>query len=408
MLFYVFTEFQSENQVALFDFDTGEKRILLPGSSPQFASSGHLVFWREGSLWAVPFDPDGLEVIDEPVPVQNDVFEDGGFGWSPYAVADNGLLVYWSAGSGSVGPRNTLVWVDREGNEEPLPVQVRPYNTLRLSPDGQRVAIGLAPPVNNIEIYDLRRGQSTPLTFDPMLDGMPIWTHDGKSVVFGSNRHGGSQNVYRKAADGSGDAVRLSPSPDHQAPFSASPEGRVLIAQVRPETGSTGAIGAIPLDGDGPVEWLIASEAQEENPTLSPDGRWMAYVSDASGQFEVYVTPYPNVGDDTYQVSRNGGVHPFWGPEGSELFYATNRARPGELVTIMASEIESDPTFASGAPRPLFEGRYLVGYDSVDTDGERFLMIKSVSEPSDAASDPPQLIVVQNWFEELTRLVPTP
>ena len=108
------------------------------------------------------------------------------------------------------------------------------------------------------------------------------------------------------------------------------------------------------------------------------------------------------------QVSRNGGVHPVWGPDGRELFYATNPARAGEPVTIMVVEVESESTFRSGTPRRLFEGRCLVNYSSFDTDGERFLMIKQVAEASDAPSDPSQLIVVENWFEELTRLVPVP
>ena len=132
----------------------------------------------------------------------------------------------------------------------------------------------------------------------------------------------------------------------------------------------------------------------------------MAYGSNESGQEEVYVTPYPNVGDAKQQVSSGGGVQPFWGPDGRELFYASNRALGGEPVTIMAVSVEAEPSFTPGVPRPLFEGRYRVGYNDIDTDGERFIMIKPGSDVSDAPSDPPQLIVVQNLFEELTRLVP--
>jgi Tol biopolymer transport system component len=262
---------------------------------------------------------------------------------------------------------------------------------------------------DDVEIYDLVRARSTPLTFDPMLDNFPIWTPDGDVIVFASTRHGGELNAYRKAADGSGDAEPIALHPgEFQIPAAASSDGSVLVTQTRSETGATGAIGAIQLDGDDSIEWLVASAAQEEFAALSPDGRWMAYVSDESGQLEVYVTPYPNVGDDTFRVSSTGGVHPFWGPDDHELFYATNRAVSGELVTIMAVEIESEPTFTPGTPCPVVEGRYRVNYSTVDTDGERFLMIKEVSEPSDTQSNPPQLIVVQNWFEELERLVPTP
>jgi hypothetical protein len=409
VLFHVFNGFDRENQVALYDFDTGETRNLFPGSSPQFVASGHLVYWREGSLWGVSFDPDNLEVTGEPVPIEDNVFANGGSGWSPYAVADSGLLVYWSAGDGPVGVRRSLLWVDREGNEEPLPLPVRPYSHVRLSPNGQRVAIGVGFPVNDIEIYDLVGARSTPLTFDPMLDQFPIWTPDGDSIVFASDRHGGQPNAYRKAADGSGEPEPIALNPEEfQIPSAVSSDGSVLVTQTRSEAGGTGAIGAVSIDGADSVEWLVASEAQEEFAVLSPDGRWMAYVSGESGQLEVYVTPYPNVGDDTFRVSSNGGVHPFWGPDNDELFYATHRAENGELVTIMAVEIESDPTFTPGTPRSVVEGRYRVGYSSVDMDGERFLMIKEVSEPSNAQSNPPQLIVVENWVEELKERVPIP
>ena len=402
----MFTGGQGENQIALYDFDTGEWHTLLPGSSPQFVSSGHLMFSREGSLWAAPFDPDDLEVTGEPLPVQNGVWEDGR-GQSRYSMSDTGGLAYWSAGSGPRGEQNTLVWVDREGNEDPLPVDVRPYRGLELSPDGQRLAIGVDFPVMDIEIYDLVREQSTRLTCDPAMDCCPTWTSDGASVVFTSVRHfgpGPDGNLYRKAADGSGAVDRLTTSANKQGASSAQPDGRVLITEARPDT--NGDIGVLSLDGDGTIDWLIESTAQEDYPAISPDRRWMAYGSNELGQEEVYVTPYPNVGDAKRQVSSGGGVQPFWGPDGRELFYASNRALGGEPVTIMAVSVEAEPSFTPGVPRPLFEGRYRVGYNDIDTDGERFIMIKPGSDVSDAPSDPPQLIVVQNLFEELTRLVP--
>ena len=406
VLFNVFARDHGEDQVAVYDFDARERRNLLPGSSPLFAASGHLMFWRAGALWAAPFDPDNLAVTGEPLPVQNGVWENG-VGWSPYSVSDTGVLAYWTAGSGRGGQQNTLVWVDREGNEDPLPVDVRHYDRLELSPDGQRLVIEVGFPAGDIEIYDLVREQSTRLTFDPAVDGTPIWTSDGASVVFTSWRHFGSGgNLYRKAADGSGDVDRLAESANTQGAYSALPDGRVLITEARPDT--NGDIGVLSLDGSGTIDWLIESKAQDETPAISPDGRWMAYVSDESGQFEVYVTPYPNVGDAKRQVSSDGGVQPFWGPDERELFYASNRALGGEPVTIMAVSVEAEPSFTPGVPRPLFEGRYFVGYNDIDTDGERFIMIKPVSDVSDAPSDPPQLIVVENWHQELLERVPIP
>ena len=170
--------------------------------------------------------------------------------------------------------------------------------------------------------------------------------------------------------------------------------------------GNESDIGILSLDGDHAVEWLLESDGNQTFTDLSPDGRWIAYESDESGQTEIWVQPFPNVADGRWQISRDGGVAPRWGPDSREVFFQTSGG-PGTSVTLMVAENDTEPTFTPGIPRPLFDGPYRMGglphgwpFD-VSLDGQRFLMIKEA-----AVSDQPQVVLVENWFEELTRLVP--
>ena len=303
VLFSVFSGVGSESQVAAYDFDTGERRTLLPGTSPQFAASGHLVFWREGALWAVPFDPDRLEVQGDPLPIEHEV-QANPLGFADYTLGEDGMLVYAPATGVSQGPQRTLVWVDREGNEEPVAAEPRPYAGVRLSPDGQRVVTTVQ---WDIVIYDLGRERPTRLTFDPARDALPTWTPDGEWVVFSSFRTGPA-NLWRKRADGSGNVERLTTEGDLQAPFSFSPDGKMLVF-TEGRTGNQTDIGLLPMDG-GSIEWLIETVDTDNRPAVSPDGRWIAYGSDEEGQFEIYVQPFPNADGGRFQISRAGGNSP--------------------------------------------------------------------------------------------------
>ena len=165
-------------------------------------------------------------------------------------------------------------------------------------------------------------------------------------------------------------------------------------------------IGMLSLDGEGAVEWLVESEFQEGNAVVSPDGRWLAYQSDETGQVEVHVRPFPNIDEGRWQVSTDGGQTPIWGPDGEELFYM---GLNNSSTTVMAAVVEAGPSFVSGTPSTIIDGPYLGGneqlYD-VSADGQRLLMIKR-TETNDEISVPAEVIIVENWFEELKRLVPT-
>jgi serine/threonine-protein kinase len=225
-------------------------------------------------------------------------------------------------------------------------------------------------------------------------------------VAFSSSRGGGAQNLYWKAADGTGAVERLTESENTQYAHVFSPDGKQFVFQeIHPQNGRD--LSALSLDGDGSLTPLLATEFNERGAEISPDGRWLAYQSDASGEYEIYVRPFPNVGEGLQQVSRDGGIDPLWARDGSELFY---RNHPGG--GLMAVSVRIDPSLDFGNPEIVFEESYFYTagtggrtYD-VSPSGERFLMIKEGGGSEDTAA-PPSIVVVQNWFEELKRLVPT-
>jgi serine/threonine-protein kinase len=284
--------------------------------------------------------------------------------------------------------------VDRDGREEALSAEPRAYVFPRISPDGDRLAVGARDQDNDIWIWDFARETLTRLTFAPGLDIWPLWTPDGTQVAFSSDRDG-IFNLYWKAADGTGAVEGLTESENEQRPYAFTPDGSQLVFG---ETGEQGLeLGVLSLEDSS--EPLLATEFNELNAELSPDGRWLAYQSNASGQYEIYVRPFPNVEDGQWLVSTGGGTHPLWSPDGRELFYLAPGAR------LMAIPVQTEPSFAPGNAEELFGVYYAEFFGrtyDISPDGERFLMIKESDEPSST-----EFILVQNWFEELNRLVPT-
>ena len=241
------------------------------------------------------------------------------------------------------------------------------------------------------------------------MDVWPVWTPDGRQVAFSSNR-AGANNLYRRAADGTGPVERLTTSSDPQTPFTFSPDGKTLTFGALRLGTSAVDLGALSMDGDGAINWLFEGPSNEFYSQISPDGRWIAYVSNESGRNEVYVRPFPNLEDGRWQISTTGGVSPRWGPDSRELFYRELEPGFSGSNTIMMTVNDTNPTFNPGTPRRLFDGIYRTDFPTHDTwditsDGERFLMIKDEVSP-DTQTAAGQVIVVQNWTEELTRLVP--
>jgi Tol biopolymer transport system component len=400
-------------QVTVQSLGSGERRNLFQSATqPRYTPSGHLVYAQGGNLMAAPFDPQRLTATGAAVPVVEGVLQSPTIGAAQYSVSATGSLVYVSGGVQSAQSR--LVWVSRNGAEQPLAAPARAYVLPRLSLDELRIAVSITDPEPQIWLYDLSRETLTRFTFAGNANYAPVWTPDGKRIAFQSNKEG-PPNLFWQLADGSGGLERLTTSRYLQGPQCWSPDGQLLaFIELNPATGvdiwmlrlgdPSASSGQVPSAGSGQgrkAEPFLRTRFDEAAPRFSPDGHWLAYMSNESGRFEIYVQSYPGPGGK-WQISTEGGGEPAWNPNGRELFY-----RSGDKM--MAVEITTQPSFAAGTPRMLFEGRYepapipVANYD-VSADGERFLMLKPTEQAQVAQT---QMNVVLNWFEELKRRVPT-
>jgi serine/threonine-protein kinase len=387
----------TNSQVAVQTLGTGERRNLIQGAThPRYASSGHLVYAQAGSLMAVPFDAQTLAVTGTAVPVVENVSHAPTAGAAQYSISTTGLLVY--VPGGVQANQRKLVWVGRNGAEQRAAAPERAYMFPRISPDGQRVAVGIAEQETQLWLYDLSREALTRFTFEGNVNLNAAWTPDGKRIAFQSSKEG-PPNIYWQQADGGGGLERLTTSEYAHVPMSWSPDGQLLaFMEVNPSTQRD--IWVLRM-GDRKAQPFLKTRFDESVPRFSTDGRWLAYTSNESGRYEIYVQPYPGPGGK-WQISTEGGTEPAWNHNGRELFY-----RSGDKM--MAVDIATQPSFAAGKPRMLFQGPYerspatSPNYD-VSPDAQRFLMLK----PADTGeSGPTQINVVVNWFEELKRRVPT-
>lgn len=378
----------ARDSIAALSLETNRHVVLISdGFAPSYSPTGHLIFMRENALWAAPIDIENLEVLGPEVPVVQNVQPDP-TGRSLYAFSDDGTLIYLPRND-RTAPRR-LVWVDRTGGSEPVTMEPRTYERLRLAPNGQEVAFAIQEGSNrDIWIYNFASGNSRRLTFEPTFEDTPLWTTDGQRIVFSSDREGGG--LFWKAADGSGQIERLTSSPFGHYPESFSPDGAWLIFR---EENLQSDLHILSMELDGTSRPLLRTERDEDYSAISPDGRWIAYERDQ----EVYVQPFPNVEDGEWQVSRDGGNEPLWSPDGRELFFRRSDGGP-----IMVAAVETEPTFSPGTPRRLLERQ---SFDAEPTyaisrDGQRFLMIEPSEETGQSQT---QLVLVDNWFQELIRL----
>ncbi len=392
-------------QVVAQSLATGERKVLVDGGSDgRYVPTGHLVYALGDGLFAVAFDPESLTVSGGAVPLVQNVLRSTNFNAvANFDVSDNGTLVY-ATGDVAALQRN-LVWVDRTGREEMLGALPRNYVKPRISPDGTMVALDVRDQELDIWIWDLARRTLSRLTFDPGEDENPTWSPDGQRIVFSSSRDGGTaldNNLYSQAADGTGVVELLAEGEGQIFPTSFLPDGSGVLVYGSPggRSNSNDDISLLSFDGSDRATPLLNTGFAESYPALSPDGHWLAYVSDESGREEIYVRPFPDTDSGRWQVSSDGGTQPLWAPSGQEIFYRSDEA-------IVVVPIQTTPRFAPGNPQALFADEYVLeqggpNYD-VSTDGERFLMIKDAGDASSTA----RIVIVENWFEELKRLVPT-
>jgi Tol biopolymer transport system component len=373
---------------------SGGRREVIAGVQPRYAGSGHLIYAQGETLMAVPFDAHRLEITGSPVPVAENVAESPTFAASQYSISDNGSLAYISGGAQNT--QRKLVWVSRNGSEQPVAAPPKAYQLLQLSPDGKRIAVELD---QQIWIYDLARETLSRFTLEGDLNRMPVWTPDGRRVAFYSDKETTEYNLWWQAADGSGGLERLTTDTYANNPRSYSPDGRLLaFVEINPKTRQD--IWTL-RTSDHQKQPFLATPFAEIAPTFSPDGHWLAYVSNESGRPEVYVQAFPGPGGK-WQISTDGGTDPTWNRNGRELFFRSGNKMLSVDVKIQAG-------FTAGKPRVLFEGSYVTSdfpssgssYD-VSPDGQQFLMIK----PAEQSSSETQINIVMNWFEELNRLTP--
>lgn len=314
---------------------TGERHTVVePGSYPMYASSGHIVFFREKALLAAPFDANSIALTGPPTAVLQDVSLDQ-LGSPMVALSPAGVLAYVSGDA-----TRRLVWVSRQGVEEPIIDTPRPYRNPRLAPDERRIIVEVAG--GDLWIQDVERATFTRLTSDDTVGNtFPVWTPD-RHVVFRT-----VTGLRLIDPDGGGHAQAIPGTVVADIPNSVSPDGQTLaFVRITPETG--GDMYALSLHGDPHPRPLVKTSGYDSGGQFSPDGQWMAYASNESGQIEVYVHPYPGP-DRKQQVSAQGGTHQKWNQNGKELFYRNGN----KMMVVDVSRRDGD--LMLGQPRVLFE-----------------------------------------------------
>ncbi|MDQ5871140.1 MAG: protein kinase [Acidobacteriota bacterium] len=394
-------ESYDDARIAVQSLETGERKILVEGGTlGRYSPSGHLLYVRAGNLLAVPFDLAKLAVTGSPVPVLKGVFESVNQGSAHFDVTRSGSLVY--VPGGPEGAERTVVWVDRQGKAEPLPLPQRAYLHPRISPDAKRLAIEIEGPSHDCFLYEFERDVLTKVTLDG-LSHWPLWTPKGDRLTF--RKWTGAFTMWWMPADRSAPEERLTTVGFMQSPASWSPDTRVVaFTQVGQDTGPDAFV--LDMSGDRKPRPIAQSKFSEGSPRFSPDGRWIVYTSAESGRNEIYGQPYPGPGPKI-QISNEGGTDAVWNPRGGELFY-----RNGDKMMVV--DLATSPTLTLSKPRVLWEGHYSLGTSSscggpgptssnydVTPDGQRFIMIRD--EDQDAV--PTTVNVVLGWAEELKRLM---
>jgi eukaryotic-like serine/threonine-protein kinase len=388
--------------IAVLNTETGQtKTVVEGGTHPRYSSSGHLLYARDGKIFAVRFDANRLKTIGQPFTVLEGVLMSRNSGVANYDVSAGGDLVY-IPGIEDKGDR-TLVWVDREGNAEPLKLPPRPYLHPRISPDMHQLAVEIEGPNHDFYIYDFARDVLSQMTTDGV-SHWPVWSPDGAQLVYRSGTMGHFK-MWQIRADRSRPAAQLPGTGTSQSAESWSPDGHALAyTTVTPEAGSHIMVES--LEGDHESRPFADIKAAAGSPKFSPDGRWLAYCSNESKKPQVYVQAFPGPGPKI-QVSSDGGTDPVWKRTGRELYF-----RNGDKM--MAVAVSTTPAFAAGHPQILWEGHYSHGMSTscgppgatssnfdASADGRRFLMIKDEA-PDTAVSR--QIIVVLGWADEVNRL----
>jgi len=363
---------------------------------------------HEGTLFAVPFDLQRLEVTGQPAPILEGVVTALVSAGAQFSFSETGNLVY--VAGGSAVQNVSIYWMDRQGKFTPLRETPGDYSNPAFSPDGKRLALDINDGKRrDIWVYEWERDALTRLTFGGEANRFPVWTPDGQRIVYSSQEKGGVFNLWWIRADGAGDAQRLTESKNIQFTGSWRPDGKVLAFwQFNP--GTNWDIMTLPIEGDEKSGWkpgeakpFVNSAFSEALPAFSPDGRWLAYASNESGSNEVYVRPIPGPGGK-WQVSTGGGDYPKWSRNGKELFYST----PENKLMVVTYTASGD-SFHADKPQLWSPGQFAASELSDSNfdlypDGKRFAVLKASSTEQAAAVN--KVSFIFNFFDEIRRKLP--
>jgi hypothetical protein len=369
--------------------DGSENRRLLRAPAGVEYASGHILFPRERTLMAQPFDPDRLEFTGEAFPVAEKVaLLQPGTVVGVYSASQNGVLAYQSGEGESYSYR--LVWRDREGTERGTVGEPTSYDEVHLIPGGELAAIvkeEQSAATGDVWILDLRRDLFTRFTFEPGYEFGVTPTPDGRALIYSIPREG-QWALVRKDIGGSGRGEVIYESPAEMYPSSVSPDGTTL-SFYKGGNGTGYDIWTLPLSGEGEAAPFADTEFNETMGMFSPDGRWLAYISDESGSPQVYVTAFPNRGRK-WQVSNNSGYAARWSSDGSEILY---HAPDGALIAVPVEPV--DGGLLIGNTEELFKTMIQPSYThfwDLSSGGDRFLVLEAIS-----AGDTPNIEIVVNW-----------
>jgi serine/threonine-protein kinase len=377
--------------------------VLKGGRMAIYASAGQLLFLRGKVLYAVPFDAARLQLAGAPVPIVDGVAGDTTTGAGDYSISTTGTLAY--VPGDPTGGQHTLAWVDLVGAATPIDAPPALYCDPKISPDGKRIALSIieSSSARNISVIDPTRGTTSKLTFGGM-NRTPLWSHDGKSLYYVSYQATtNNSDVMRLAADGSGTPAKVQEIPGQVYLEDATPDGQTLLLSISAAAGGRGRqVGSghsiilrLPVGGGEPQ--LLVSETDDAfNAAVSPDGRWLAYVSAATGRYEVFAQSLSS-GGGRAAISATGGTEPRWAPDGRAIYYTNG----DQMVAV---PVDSGTALQPGRPKTLFSGAVYVSIDSAETyhiapSGDRFVMMQAADHHSTAQ----EVRAILNWFTELSR-----
>jgi serine/threonine-protein kinase len=388
----------------------GLTRTLVRGAYyGRYAGSGHLVYMNNGTLFAAPFDPERAELTGQGVPVLEAVANTTNNGGTQVALSASGTAVY--VPGRTVNNNTPISWLDASGRSEPLRTTPTNWSNPEFAPNGRQLAMDISDGTQaDVWIYEWERDTLSRLTFDAADDLRPIWSPDGRRIAYASRRGGKTVlNLYWQRADGTGEVQRLTDSPNDQMTASFHPSGRfIAYDEVSPSTGRD--IWILPLDGDDAAGWtpgkptvFLQTPQLEGSPMFSPDGRWIAYISNETGRNEIYVRPFPGPGGK-WQISTAPADDPTWSPTGGQLFFAST----SDLRVMVSPFTVVGDSFRAEKPRVWSDGQFLgrprpPSRDwAIHPDGRRFAIASQNAPQAQAKVN--QMVFVFNFFDELRRV----